>query len=466
MGSPPTDIDQGFAWCILAACIILTCFEHTATTGIFYLAILEKYHKDHYATIWIQTLQTGMLYLAGLIAGMIIEKKGCRFIALLAGCIYTLSFLTSCFAPSLEVLYISLGIGTGFSQSLLNVTVFAIIPHYFDQKLGMAVGFTQSGVGIGLLVFSALNGYLVATYGLQGAFLILAGIAAHTIPLGILMRKPASITVRKLENETTTLDVPDERQFLLTDEKQSLLENGNDLRSNEFEIPIKSEDDFNSESNMPDKKHHSCYWHITSIFYTTGLDLFKNKYYTLLVLATTFISLPHNMVPTIIPDHIKWTGWTEFQATSSLMIIGAANTLSRLFFWKISKDDVIRSIDILTVSSLLSGTGLACTLFLHEYWMYVILCIVYGITRGVYMIYYSLLLIQIVGKDRGHHGYGVCSTIKGIVILITMSSFGVVTDLTYHVWGYNIVFLSLGSCEIVACFILIGMRMLYCNSLR
>ncbi len=78
-------------------------------------------------------------------------------------------------------------------------------------------------------------------------------------------------------------------------------------------------------------------------------------------------------------------------------------------------------------------------------------------------IYYSLILIGIVGKERAHHGYGVCLTIKGVVILAGMSSFGALTDFTYSAWGYNIVFLCLGSCEIIAAFILIALNILYRN---
>ena len=469
MASIHRDIDGGFAWFILAACIIMTCFEHIATTGIFYMAILEKYQRTHYATIWIQTLQLGAQNLTGVVAGVLIEKRGCRFTALLAGIIYTTSFLVSAFAPTLEVLYVSLGIGTGFSQNLLRATVFTILPYYFDQKLGMAIGFTQAGVGVGLLFFSVVNGYLVATYGLQGAFLILTGVAAHTIAFGIMMRKPSDVIaqhVKKMGNETNEQSVDTEKQALLTNEKELVLETKNDFKLNEFDMPVKDEAKGNSncysEQDIPtDRKNNIDCYDFTSLAYTIGLDLFKNKYYTMLILAASFIVLPHTMFTSIMPDHIKWTGSTEFQATSILIIIGAANTVSRLFFWKFSNDKIYRSVDILAVSSLLSGTGLVCTLFLYKYWMYIILCILYGITRGVHMIYFLLLLIQIVGKERSHQGYGLNSTLRGIIVLIATPSFGAVTDVTYHAWGYNIVFLSLGSCEIVAGFILIGLRMLY-----
>ncbi len=415
MATVRSDIDGGHAWLILVVGIIMTCFESINTLGIFYMAILEKYQRDHYATIWIQTLDTAGLYFAGLIAAVIIEKKGCRFAAILAGIIYVLSFLTSCFTPTLEVLYVSLGMGTGFSQSLLVVTVYTIVPYYFNKNLGMAIGFTNAGYGIGLFIYSALNGFLVATYGLQGTFLILTAVAANIIPLGLMMRKPPNTKghATKMQDHAAEQDEDCEKQSLLTEnkpgdfvkeaEEQSLLKSRNDARNTESEL-------FNFNDNLepvdigkdmtPSKKQNSSCQNTASFFYTSGLDLFTNKYYTILILATTFISIPHHVFHTVIPDHIKWTGGTEWQATSSLVIIGAANAISRLSIWKLSNDEIYRSIDVLTISSLLSGTGLVCTLFLYEYWMYIILCVLYGFTRGVYMIYYGLLLIQIVGKGK------------------------------------------------------------------
>ena len=459
MAPASSDIDSGHAWLILLVCIIATCLKQMDTHGIFYMAILEKYQRDHYTTIWIQTLNSTMLYLTGLIAGVIVEKRGVRFTALLAATIYTLSFLTSYFALTVEVLYVSLGIGTGISQSLLGVLVYTILPYYFDEKLGMALGFTNAGVGIGFMCFSTLNGYLVGTYGLQGTFLIHTAIAANTAPLGMMMQKPPNTrdSARKIEDSTGSQDEGSEKQSLLADDKLQKTKDGLVMST-----PNGNVDAIDLEKDvMPDKAKKSCCEDGSSFFYTTGLDLFTNKYYTMLIVATSFIMLPHNSVQTIIPDHIKWIGGAEWQATSTLVIIGAANTVSRLFIWTFSKDDVYRSIDVLAISSLLSGAGLMCTLFLYEYWMYVILCVLYGVTRGVYIIYYSLLLIQIVGKERGHHGYGVGMTVKGVFVLIGMSSVGALTDLTYNTWGYNVVFLMLGGCEIVAGFILILLRMLY-----
>ncbi len=39
------DLDRGYAWIVLIACIIAQSFEHISTAGIFYMAIFDKYQK-------------------------------------------------------------------------------------------------------------------------------------------------------------------------------------------------------------------------------------------------------------------------------------------------------------------------------------------------------------------------------------------------------------------------------------
>ena len=39
------DLDRSYAWVILTVSVLLQFFEHIATTGIFYVAILEKYQQ-------------------------------------------------------------------------------------------------------------------------------------------------------------------------------------------------------------------------------------------------------------------------------------------------------------------------------------------------------------------------------------------------------------------------------------
>ncbi len=89
-----------------------------------------------------------------------------------------------------------------------------------------------------------------------------------------------------------------------------------------------------------------------------------------------------------------------------------------------------------------------------------ILCILFGVTRGVYVIYHSLLMTHVVGPERGHHGFGVYLTCMGIILIIAMPCFGSLTEATHDAWGYNIAFIGIGAFEILAGFISVILALL------
>ncbi len=347
----------------------------------------------------------------------------------------------------------------------MTLVGYTIIPHYFDKKRGMALGLTQAGVGISLFVFSALNGFLVSIYGVQGALLILTGISLHVIPLGSLLHMPNYTMPNYTKHAQPTLD---EKQA----ELESLIGNttaSDNMDKKKLHQPSHSIND-EVQSDIPDSDQtNACDSEIDnskcnrlrSCLYMLGFDLFADKYFTILIIISLFICIPHNIVPTVLPDHMIWTGTSKAEATATLMVIGIANTCGRLCVWNLSKENALIWMDTLAISSLISGASLACTIFYKEYWMYVVLCILFGVTRAIFVIYFSLLLMHIVDTDRTHHAFGVSMTLAGIVLLCGMPALGALAEITHHQWGYTVVFISSGACEIIAGLLCIIMRILY-----
>ncbi len=99
-------------------------------------------------------------------------------------------------AGSLEVLYVTYGLCVGFGINLILSADCTIIPQYFNKKLPLASGIALSGVALGQLVFAPVDEFLVNKYGLNGAFLVLAAITLHAIPLGkdSMYQSPMPIT--------------------------------------------------------------------------------------------------------------------------------------------------------------------------------------------------------------------------------------------------------------------------------
>ena len=391
-------------------------------------------------------------------------------IPLFSGGIFTsLGFMGSFLSPSLEYLYLTYGVIVGFGINLVVLAANTIIPHYFKKKLALASGVALTGVAVGLFFFAAVNEYLIQQYGIQGAFLILAAISLHGIPLGMLMQIPtdaiqyhSEIQPLIQDNETTndgmtnnmvneiqtckdgTLTISEtekhekETKYLQEEHK---VQNTHEMALHELKDECNSDTkqkDLNNECNTK-----------TMIIFWLGLDLFQNVEFTLAMISTLLITLPHHVIPAVLPDHILWIGGSTQQATDTLIYIGVANMISRLFIWNLSGQNPNTWLIILGMSSIFSGAALMISSLFRSYRMFLGLSIVFGLLRGLYIIYSYLLVVRIVGKDRTHHGIGINHTAVGIGILIGLAASGIVADFTVKTCGYIYVLLFVGAAEIL-----------------
>ncbi len=371
----------------------------------------------------------------------------------------------------IELLYLTLGVGVGMGTSLILIVNYSIIPHYFDKRLGLATALTQTGPILGLFLFAALNNFLLSTYGFEGSLLILAAVSLHLIPIGMLMKMPTK--QRKVNKDAEN----EEMQKLLAVGENSKEYRGDGHVMKAMNDPVENDEkrekadpkepradlETDIESDEREKKGESNgkRTKLQSVAEYFGLDLFRNKSYALTAVASGFVTLPQQMTTTVLPEHILWTGGTRQQATNTLLFIGISSIFFRLFLGRLSSENQKTRLNILSISSIVSGTSLVCSLFYNTYWMYVIFSVLWGITKGILVVYFALFMVYVVGKERSHHGFGIAYTIKGTILLIGMPAFGAVADGTFDAWGYNLVFLCLGVAEVIVGLIFLAIRLLF-----
>ncbi len=274
-----------------------------------------------------------------------------------------------------------------------------------------------------MFIFAGLNEFLLKKYGLQGTFLILSAISLNAIPLGLLIRDP--ISVSKIKGDDN--------------EKQALITNCKDIKQTEI-----SRDQSDCLNDTCEGKTQN----IKSIW--SGLELFKNGHFLLLMLANLLVIISHYVIPTMLPEHIVLLGGSSDQGASTIVIIGAANIFSRVVLWNIKTDNAKSLMAILSVSSIISGASLMLSIFYTKFWIYVCLCIIFGLTRGIYIINAVLLTVKIVGAENSHHAFGITFSVWGLGILIGLPSCGVLANITSALYQYSIVFMCVGSAEVLA----------------
>ena len=93
--------------------------------------------------------------------------------------------------PAIAMLYLFVGILTGFGFGLMYTTAMDIIERYFDQHLGLANGIAAAGSGLGQFALAQLLHFILQRFSLPHTFFCLAGLVAVTLPFMLIYRTPS-----------------------------------------------------------------------------------------------------------------------------------------------------------------------------------------------------------------------------------------------------------------------------------
>ena len=125
-------------------------------------------------------------------AGMLIDRRGPRAVALAGGLLLAAGFVaTGLFAATPLLLYITYGLIAGAGVGLAYGTPISAGMKWFEKGKGLVSGIIVFGFGFGSLLLAPVAKELIVTQGIQQAFLLLGVVFAAVISLGaMLLRNP------------------------------------------------------------------------------------------------------------------------------------------------------------------------------------------------------------------------------------------------------------------------------------
>ena len=184
----PVDIDE--SWLVM----LYSFFIHSVANGTGYslgligMQLIERRNYSRELVAWIPTIFITSYKLSAFLASSCYRHYGCR-IAVVLGGIFTCSgyFITGLSSQNVIVVYIFIGVVSGIGYNFLYVPTWIAANTYYRKRKQLANGLVMSGSAIGVVIFPPVIEWLLNIYGLQGTFMILGGIALHTIVIGALI---------------------------------------------------------------------------------------------------------------------------------------------------------------------------------------------------------------------------------------------------------------------------------------
>ncbi len=147
---------------------------------------LIEYYKDTeeynvaYAA-WVGSCSLGVSFLFSFISSFLIDFFGYIKVGLVGGLTSTIGLLITSQIIRLKIsivhTFLPYGVIFGIGQSLIMTIPFAILPHYFNKKLGLVNGVLNGGACIILISYSYLIGYLLEIYSIEIVLYLLASSA-------------------------------------------------------------------------------------------------------------------------------------------------------------------------------------------------------------------------------------------------------------------------------------------------
>ncbi len=96
--------------------------------------------------------------------------------------------LLSSLINRIELYYVSIGLFCAFGEAAVSCSYYAILPHYFDENLGLATGLMNSGSSIITSVMPFSAAFLLKNYGLKRYYFITGLLCVLLIPASLIFK--------------------------------------------------------------------------------------------------------------------------------------------------------------------------------------------------------------------------------------------------------------------------------------
>lgn len=131
------------------------------------------------------------------VSGVLSGILGLQLTALLGGSLATTGLILSSFVShSVDSLYFTYGILFGMGASISYTPSLAILGHYFKKHLGLASGIVTIGSSVFTVIFPPLMEHMLANYGLDWLFRLLAVFACVVALCGLLFKPLSTRTIK------------------------------------------------------------------------------------------------------------------------------------------------------------------------------------------------------------------------------------------------------------------------------
>ncbi|XP_006866054.1 PREDICTED: monocarboxylate transporter 1 [Chrysochloris asiatica] len=221
--TPP---DGGWGWAVVVGAFISIGFSCALgkSVSVFFKEIETIFHASTSEVSWISSIMFAVMYGAGPISSILVNKYGSRPVMIAGGCLSGCGLIAASFCNTVQELYLCVGVIGGLGLAFNLNPALTMIGKYFSKRRPLANGLAMAGSPVLLAILAPLNQTLYDNFGFRGSFLVLGAFLLNCCVAGSLMRpigpKPTNAEKDKTKDPLQEAGQCDGKKV----EKQSVLQ--------------------------------------------------------------------------------------------------------------------------------------------------------------------------------------------------------------------------------------------------
>uniref|UniRef100_A0A7I4YTP1 MFS domain-containing protein n=1 Tax=Haemonchus contortus TaxID=6289 RepID=A0A7I4YTP1_HAECO len=444
----PYSPDGGWGWMV----VIGTFFIHVVADGFTYSfgvlvdTLMKEFNSDNTVVALIISLLAGFTLGSGPLASWVCNMYGCRATAIIGAIIASAGCTASYFATAMWHIIVSVGIIIGIGSGLMYCPAIVSVTKYFERRRSLATGIAITGAGVGTMVFSPINQFIIDRFGWRAVFLLFTGVYLACVACGALFRP---LPVREVSEEDNTQETSDDvnRSHCLPKESSSMIkseeQNRGELKENdrsteslrrstistmspEILQAMKDSPDevFEDAQENADNKEGSSMWRRISENWLVSLLL--DPIFLLFAISNLLSSVGFNSPLYFLPKHAEsGVGLDPTSASTALSAYGLSNSIGRLVFGIVSdhklplpygwgNDRPRNRLWIYNISLSICGLLTAFCFLYESYISLIIYASLHGFFLAAYICLASVILVDLLGLDKLTNAFGLLLFWQGV----------------------------------------------------
>ncbi|VDO34676.1 unnamed protein product [Haemonchus placei] len=402
----PYSPDGGWGWMV----VIGTFFIHVVADGFTYSfgvlvdTLMKEFNSDNTVVALIISLLAGFTLGSGPVASWVCNMYGCRVTAIIGAIIASAGCTASYFATAMWHIIVSVGIIIGIGSGLMYCPAIVSVTKYFEKRRSLATGISITGAGVGTMVFSPINQFIIERFGWRAVFLLFT-VFLLCVACGALFRP---LPVREVSEEDNTQETSDDvnRSHCLSKVTLSLIK---------FCL--------HAQENTDNKEGSSMWKRISEMWL---VSLLLDPIFLLFAISNLLSSVGFNSPLYFLPKHAEsGVGLDPTSASAVLSAYGLSNSIGRLVFGIVSdhklplpygwgNDRPRNRLWIYNISLSICGLLTAFCFLYKSYISLIIYASLHGFFLAAYICLASVILVDLLGLDKLTNAFGLLLFWQGV----------------------------------------------------